>query len=542
MAQHRPKVLTFTLLAVCLMSINGVAWAANVPTGTPLAEQQELVRNNGSEPASLDPHKVESNVEFNLISDMFDGLVSVNLQGEIEPRLASSWENKDNTVWTFHLRPGITWSDGSAITAQDVVWSWQRLVSPQTASPYASYLGNMHVANALDIALGKKEPATLGVKALNDTTLEITLTQPTAAFLAMLAHPSLVPLDKVLISRFGDKWTRPEHFVSSGAYKLSQWVVNERIVAVRNTHYWDDQHTVIDKVTYLPISSEAADVNRYKAGEIDIVFSVPVNQFAQLKKTMGDELRVSPLLSTYYYQFNTTRAPFNDRRVRRALNMALDKEIIAQKVMAQGQREAWVISQPEIGGVKLHAPEYAAWPRDKRIAEAKKLLAAAGFGPEHPLSLNLLYNTFETHQRIAIAASSMWKKNLGVEVKLQNQEWKTMLDTMHTGNFDVVRYAWIADYDDASSFLNIFRTGDSENTTKYSNPAYDEAMLNAAKAGSLDERGKYYQQAEDILGEDVPAIPVYHYVHTHLVKPWVGGFAPDNRGNYYTKDMFIKKH
>ncbi|MDA8479186.1 ABC transporter substrate-binding protein [Citrobacter sp. Awk 4] len=542
MVQLNPRVFTFTLLAVSLMPITSAAWAANVPAGTVLAENQELVRNNGSEPASLDPHKVESNVEFGLISDMFDGLVAVTPEGAIEPRLAVSWENKANTVWTFHLRPGITWSDGSAITAQDIVWSWQRLVSPKTASPYATYLGNMHVLNAAEIAQGNKAPDTLGVKAVNDRTLEITLTQPTAAFLAMLAHPSLVPLDKVLIGRFGDKWTKPEHFVSSGAYTLSQWVVNERIVTERNPHYWDDKHTVINKVTWLPISSEAADVNRYKAGEIDIVYTVPVNQFAQLKKTMGEELRVAPQLSTYYYQFNTTRAPFNDPRVRRALNMALDKDIIAQKVMGQGQREAWVISQPDIGGVTLRAPDYASWPRDKRIAEAKKLLAEAGFGPEHPLSFNLLYNTSETHQRIAIAASSMWKKNLGVEAKLQNQEWKTMLDTMHTGNFDAVRYAWIADYDDAASFLNTYRTGDSENTSKYSNPAYDEALRNAAKAATVAERGKYYQQAEDLLGQDVPAIPVYHYVRTHLVKPWVGGFVSDSLGNYYSKDMYIKKH
>lgn len=542
MTQLNARVFTFTLLAVSLMSITSAAWAANVPAGTVLAEKQELVRNNGSEPASLDPHKVESNVEFSLISDMFDGLVAVTPEGAIEPRLALSWENKANTVWTFHLRPGITWSDGSAITAQDIVWSWQRLVSPKTASPYATYLGNMHVLNAVEIAQGNKAPDTLGVKAVNDRTLEITLTQPTAAFLPMLAHPSLVPLDKVLIGRFGDKWTKPEHFVSSGAYTLSQWVVNERIVTERNPHYWDDQHTVINKVTWLPISSEAADVNRYKAGEIDIVYTVPVNQFAQLKKTMGEELRVAPQLSTYYYQFNTTRAPFNDPRVRRALNMALDKDIIAQKVMGQGQREAWVISQPDIGGVTLRAPDYASWPRDKRIAEAKKLLADAGFGPDHPLSFNLLYNTSETHQRIAIAASSMWKKNLGVEAKLQNQEWKTMLDTMHTGNFDAVRYAWIADYDDAASFLNTYRTGDSENTSKYSNPAYDEALRNAAKAATVAERGKYYQQAEDMLGQDVPAIPVYHYVRTHLVKPWVGGFVSDSLGNYYSKDMYIKKH
>lgn len=534
--------ITRVLVAVGLFSMVIPALAAQVPPGTALAEKQELVRNNGSEPSSLDPHKVESDVENNIISDLFEGLVSVSPTGEIEPRLAEKWENKDNTVWTFHLRPGVTWSDGTAITAQDIVWSWQRLVSPLTASPYASYPGNMHIINGAEIAQGKKAPETLGVKALDDATFEVTLTQPNAAFLAMLAHPSLVPLDKVLISRYGDKWTKPEHIVTSGPYKLSQWVVNERIVAERNPRYWDNAHTVINKVTYLPISSETADVNRYKAGEIDIVYTVPINQFAQLKKTMGDQLDVSPQLATYYYEFNTTRPPFNDPRVRRALNMALDKDIIAEKVLGQGQRPAWLISQPDIGGVKLHNPEYASWPRDKRIAEAKKLLSEAGYNETHPLVFNLLYNTSESHQRIAIAASSMWKKNLGVEAKLQNQEWKTMLDAMHTHNFDAVRYAWIADYDDAATFLNNFRTGDSENTSQYSNPAYDEALRNAAKASDTTARGKFYQQAEDLLGQDVPAIPVYHYVRTHLVKPWVGGFTPDKLGYYYTKDMYIKKH
>ncbi|HHC4813867.1 ABC transporter substrate-binding protein [Klebsiella michiganensis] len=534
--------ITRVLVAVGLFSMVIPALAAQVPPGTALAEKQELVRNNGSEPSSLDPHKVESDVENNIISDLFEGLVSVSPTGEIEPRLAEKWENKDNTVWTFHLRPGVTWSDGTAITAQDIVWSWQRLVSPLTASPYASYPGNMHIVNGAEIAQGQKAPETLGVKALDDATLEVTLTQPNAAFLAMLAHPSLVPLDKVLISRYGDKWTKPEHMVTSGPYKLSQWVVNERIVAERNPRYWDNAHTVINKVTYLPISSETADVNRYKAGEIDIVYTVPINQFAQLKKTMGDQLDVSPQLATYYYEFNTTRPPFNDPRVRRALNMALDKDIIAEKVLGQGQRPAWLISQPDIGGVKLHNPEYASWPRDKRIAEAKKLLSEAGYNETHPLVFNLLYNTSESHQRIAIAASSMWKKNLGVEAKLQNQEWKTMLDAMHTHNFDAVRYAWIADYDDAATFLNNFRTGDSENTSQYSNPAYDEALRNAAKASDTTARGKFYQQAEDLLGQDVPAIPVYHYVRTHLVKPWVGGFTPDKLGYYYTKDMYIKKH
>ena len=534
--------VTFSFLAAGLLGVSSWVQAADVPAGTALAEKQELVRNNGSEPASLDPHKVESNVEFNLISDMFDGLVAVRLDGSIEPRLAASWENKDNLVWTFHLRPGVTWSDGTAITAQDIVWSWQRLIDPAISSPYSSYPGHMHIVNAAEIAEGKKSPDTLGVKALDDNTLQVTLSQPMAAFLPMLAHPVMVPVDRVLIGRFGDKWTKPEHFVGSGAYKISEWVVNEKIIAVRNPRYWDDKKTVINKVTYLPISSETADVNRYKAGEIDITNTVPVNQFAQLKKTLGDQVNVSPQLATYYYEFNTTKAPFNDPRVRRALNMALDKDIIAEKVMGQGQRPAWLVSQPEIGGVKLNNPEYASWPLEKRIAEAKKLLEEAGFNQQHPLTFNLLYNTMETHQRIAIAAASMWKKNLGVEAKLQNQEWKTMLDTMHTGNFDAVRYAWIADYDDASTFLNNFITGSSENTSQYSNPAYDALQVSATKAGDVAERGKYYQQSEDILAQDVPAIPVYHYVKAYLVKPWIGGFEPNNRGEFFTKDLYLKKH
>lgn len=531
-----------SFVAVSLACAISGAWAANVPAGTELAATQELVRNNGSEPASLDPHKVESSVESAIISDFFEGLVAVRNDGSIEPRLAEKWEEKDSTVWTFHLRPGIKWSNGEPITAQDVVWSWQRLVDPKTVSPYGTYLGNMHLENAADIANGKKSPDTLGVKALDDSTLQITLTQPTAAFLSMLAHTSLVPVDKTVVEKYGDKWTQPGNFVSSGAYTLSQWVVNEKVVGVRNKQYWDDSHTVINKVTYLPIASETADINRYKAGEIDIVLTVPQTLYAALKKSIPDQVHVTPKLATYYYEFNTTKPPFNDARVRRALNMGLDKDIIAEKVLGQGQLPAWVISQRKIGGVELKSPDYASWSHEKRIAEAKKLLEEAGFNAAHPLSFNLLYNTSESHQRIAIAASSMWKKNLGVEAKLQNQEWKTMLDTMHSGNFDAVRYAWVADYDDASTFLNNFRTGDSENTTKYSNADFDQALKNAAKADNVVERGKFYQQAEDKLGEDVPAIPVYHYVSAQLVKPFVGGYAPNNLAFYYTKDMYIKKH
>lgn len=524
-----------------MLAMSGGALAAQVPPGTQLAEKQELVRNNGSEPASLDPHKVESDVEFNIISDLFEGLVNVSPAGAIQPRLAERWENKDNLLWTFHLRPGLTGPTARPLQrriSSGAGNGWSRRQQPPLRELPRQYAYRQRPRDC---------PRAKGTRDVGGESAErhhaAGHSDPAECrLLAMLAHPSLVPIDKVLVERYADKWTRPEHIVTSGPYKLSQWVVNERLVAERNAKYWDNAHTVINKVTYLPISSEAADVNRYKAGEIDIVYTVPINQFAQLQKTMGDQLDVSPQLATYYYEFNTTRPPFNDARVRRALNMALDKDIIAGKVLGQGQRPAWLIGQPDIGGVTLHNPDYASWPREKRIAEAKKLLAQAGYDESHPLVFTLLYNTSESHQRIAIAASSMWKKNLGVEAKLQNQEWKTMLDTMHTHNFDAVRYAWIADYDDAATFLNTFRTGDSENTSQYSNPAYDAALRNAAKASDVATRGKYYQQAEDLLAQDVPAIPVYHYVRTHLVKPWVGGFTPDKLGYYYTKDMYIKKH
>ena len=525
-----------------LMTINA-AVAADVPAGVQLADKQTLVRNNGSEVQSLDPHKIEGVPESNINRDLFEGLLVSDLDGHPVAGVAEKWDNKDFKVWTFHLRKDAKWSDGTPVTAQDFVYSWQRLADPKTASPYASYLQYGHLANVDDIIAGKKPATDLGVKALDDHTFEVTLSEPVPYFYKLLVHPSVSPVPKSAIEKFGDKWTQPANIVSNGAYKLKDWVVNERIVLERNTNYWDNAKTVINQVTFLPISSEVTDVNRYRSGEIDMTYNnMPIELFQKLKKEIPKEVHVDPYLCTYYYEINNQKAPFTDVRVRTALKMALDRDIIVNKVKNQGDLPAYSYTPPYTDGMKLIEPEWFKWSQEKRNEEAKKLLAEAGYSADKPLTFNLLYNTSESHQRIAIAASSMWKKNLGVEAKLQNQEWKTMLDAMHTHNFDAVRYAWIADYDDAATFLNNFRTGDSENTSQYSNPAYDEALRNAAKASDTAARGKFYQQAEDLLGQDVPAIPVYHYVRTHLVKPWVGGFTSDKLGYYYTKDMYIKKH
>ncbi|NHB91123.1 ABC transporter substrate-binding protein [Photorhabdus cinerea] len=512
--------------------------AAIIPPDTQLAINQEIVRNNSSEPASLDVHKVESDVEFDIINDFFSGLISIERDGKLHPGLAARWETKDNKIWVFHLKEGIKWSDGSPITAHDVVFSWRRLIDPQIASPYGSYIENMHIVNARDILAGKKKTEELGVKALDNLTVEVTLEQPLSYFLQMLAHPVMVPISQKAVERYGEKWTQPDVFVGSGPFKLSEWIVNEKIVGVRNQQYWDNEHTVINKVTYLAITSATAAVSRYLSGEIDITKSIPSVLFDSLKTKLGNQVHISPTLGVYYYGFNTRKAPFNDVRVRQALNLALDKNIIANKVLGQGQKSAYNHTPPNTSGIDLKQPDYASWTLAKKIEKARQLLNEAGYNRNNPLKFNLLYNTSEDHKRIAIAVSSMWKKNLGVDAILLNQEWKTMLDTMHQGNFDVVRHAWMADYDHPASFLNNFVTNSSNNTSLYSNDIYDD-LIQKAKATNDPT---YFQQAENILAKDIPAIPIYHYVSAKLVKPYIGGYYISPLGFISSKDLYVIKH
>ncbi|MCC3717722.1 ABC transporter substrate-binding protein [Rouxiella badensis] len=533
--------LVLLVSGFCLSPL--MAQAATVPQGVVLAQKQEIVRNNGSEPATLDVHKAESNVESNILSDLFVGLVSIDDNGNPRPELAASWDTKDNKTWVFHLRPGLRWSDGSPITAQDVVYSWRRLIDPKTVSPYESYLGTVHVLNADSIIAGKTSPDRLGVKALDAQTVQVELDRPMSYFLQMISHYSLFPVSQADVEKYGDKWTQPGNLVSSGPFKLKSWTVNERVVAERNPNYWDNAHTVLSQVTYLPIASGAADVNRYKAGEIDITLTIPEVQFASLKKELGSQVHTSPYLGVYYYAFNNQKPPFNDVRVRQALSLGIDRGIIADKVLGQGQTAAYTITPDNTGGYTFKLPAVANMTQDQRNAEARKLLAEAGFGPQHPLKFNLLYNTSESHQHIAIAAASMWKKNLGVTAVLQNQEWKTMLDTMHQGNYDVVRYAWIADYNEPSTFLNTFRSDNSENTPKFHDADYDKVLDDALAATSKDQVQKDYQKAEDILNTQAPVVPLYHYVSAKLVKPYIGGFDDhDPQGRVFAKNLYVIKH
>ncbi|WLS77067.1 ABC transporter substrate-binding protein [Erwinia pyri] len=516
--------LPFSLLVFSGVFAAG-AVAATVPAGVELAEQQAITINNGLEVSSLDPQKIEGVPESNIILNLLEGLTTTDNQGRVLPGVAESWQSEQGKVWTFTLRKEAKWSNGEPVTAEDFVYSWQRLVDPKTASPYASYLQYAHIENIDAILSGKKKPDALGIKALDEHHLQVTLSEPVPYFIALTAHTSLKPVNRKAIEQWGEQWTQPGHYVGNGAYMLSEWVINEKILLKRNPGYWNNTKTVIDTATFLPIASEASDVNRYRSGEIDMTNSaLPPDLFPTLKKTLGAQVHISPLLCTFYYELNNKRAPFNDPRVRAAVKLTLDRNIITDKIMGQGQIPAGGFTPPFIDGAELTEPDWMKLTQQQRNDQAKKLLAEAGYSSEKPLTFRLLYNTSDVNKKQAIAAASMWSKNLGAKVALDNQEWKTMLDTRHQGNFDVARATWCADYNEPSTFLNAMLSNSSSNTAFYKSEKFD-ALIAKSLTVSDRERSAVYQQAERQLDSDSAIVPVYYRVSARLVKPWVGGFT-----------------
>lgn len=543
-----PQTTKHQPLAVIIATVLGMIASQNlqaveVPAGVQLAPLQRMVINNGSEVASLDPHKVEGTPESNIILNLLEGLVSTDANGHLAPAVAESWENTDYQTWTFHLRPGGVWSDGSPVTAQDFVYSWQRLADPKTGSPYASYLQYARIENIDAILAGKKPPESLGVSAIDDKTLKVTLSEPVPYFVSMLSHTSMKPVKQSVVEKFGDKWTLPQNYVGNGAYRLSEWVVNERIVLERSPSYWNNSKTVIEQATFLPLSSEVSDINRYRSGEIDITNSaIPPNLYAKMKREIPEQLHVNPYLCTFYYEINNQRAPFTDERVRAAVKLTLDRDIIANKIMGQGQIPAYSFTPTFTEGGNFSQPEWAGWTQEKRNEEAKKLLAQAGFTAEKPLKFTLLYNTSDQNKQQAIAAASMWKKNLGAQVTLQNQEWKTSLQSRHEGQFDVARATWCGDYNEPSAFLNMLLSNSSNNTFFYKSPAFDALIASTLKASDATARSAIYQQAETLLDKDSALIPVYYRVSARLVKPTVGGFTGKDPQDYIDlKNFYIIK-
>jgi len=537
------KTFRMTLAAISLSSVLTPAIAANPPAGAPLAEQQQIVRHIKDEPASLDPLKAVGLPEIQVIRDLFEGLTNQDAQGKIVPGVAQSWSSSDNKTWVFTLRNNARWSNGDPVTAQDFVYSWQRLVDPKNSSAFAWFAGLSGIENAAVITKGEMTPDKLGVVAQGKNQLKVTLDRPVPWFPALVANVALFPVPQKIIAQEGDGWTAPGKLVGNGAYQLSERVVNEKIVLTRNPHYWDDAHSVLTKVTFVPINEESSATKRYRSNDIDITESFPKNMYALLKKTLPGEVYTPDQLGTYYYAFNTQKGPTADVRVRKALTWSIDRKVIAEKVLGTGEKPAWHFTPDVTAGFKPLPTFMQQHDQNALNAQAKSLLAAAGYGPAKPLKLKLLYNTSESHQKIAIAVASMWKKNLGVDVMLENQEWKTYIDSRNSGNFDVIRASWVGDYNEPSTFLNLLTSGNSSNIARFTNADYDAVIAKASRETSDQARNSDYNRAEQILAEQAPIAPIYQYTNGRLIKPWVKGYPITNPEDVaYSRELWIEKH
>ncbi|MEZ8019248.1 ABC transporter substrate-binding protein [Vibrio splendidus] len=540
---YKNKITQALLLGagLAVAATSTLSIAAEVPAGTELAKVQELVRGNGTEVATIDPHKSQGVPESHVIRDLLEGLVNQDGEGNTIPGVAESWETTDNKTFTFHLRKDAKWSNGDPVTAEDFVYSWQRAVDPATASPYAWYMEYTKMVNAKDIVAGKKDKSELGVKAVDANTLVVELDTAVPYFVMMMGHTTMKPVHQATVEKFGDQWTKPDHFVGNGAFSVDKWVVNERLVLKRNDQYWNNDKTVLNKVTFLPIENQVAEMNRFLSGEIDFTNELPTEHFKRLKKEYAEDVSVAGNLCTYYYIFNTKKAPFDDVRVRKAISYAIDRNIVSDAILAQGQKPAYFLTPEITAGFNPELPAYGKMSQKERNEEAARLLEEAGYGKDNPLNFNLLYNTSENHKKIAVALGSMWKKTLGLKVTLENQEWKTYLSSKDSGDFEVARAGWCGDYNEASSFLTLMKSNNTTGGVHYDSAEYDQIIDKALNSTSAEEREALYLEAEALMAKDMPIAPIYQYVKSRLLNPHVGGFPINNaEDKIFSKDLYIK--
>ncbi|WP_240002325.1 peptide ABC transporter substrate-binding protein [Oleisolibacter albus] len=494
----------------------------------PAFAEKVLHRGNGAEPETLDPHKSSGVPESWIQYDLFEGLLTPDGKGGFLPGAAERWEvSADGTVYTFHLRRNAKWSDGTPVTAADWVFSWRRAVAPATASDYAFYL--WRVKNAEDVTFGKKKPEEMGVRAVDDHTFEVTLVGPTPYFPKILHHHASYALSKANVEKYGDDFIRPGNLVSNGAYRLAESVPQSHVKLVKNPYFHDAAEVRIDTVYFYNTENLDTELRRFRAGELHLTYEVPVTQTKLVKETMAADYRSAPYFGSHFYAPNLTKEPWKSNRdLRLALSLALDRDVLAEKIMGQGEKGIFSFVPPGIADYQPPVMEWAGWTQAQREARAKELLQKAGYGPGgKPLELEVLYNTSENHRKVAIAAASMWQSKLGVKVTLNNQEWKVFLNTRDEKAFkDIVRHGWIGDYLDPYSFLELLRSDvGQQNPTGYANPDYDRLVREANNSLDPARRTALLQQAEKLALEDVALIPLMTYASQHMVSPKVVGWT-----------------
>ena len=526
------------LLAV-LLAVSVSAAAAVIPPGTVLDARQELVRNNGTEPESLDPARVESFVASAIVLDLFEGLTATDPQGNAVPGVAESWKQVDATTWVFKLRANAQWSNGQPVTASDFVYSWRRLLDPKTAAKNASTTG-AYLLNGLEIVNGHKPAVDLGVRAIDRQTLEVKTPGPLPFLPSVLGLATLAPQPQAVVEKFGKDWTKPGNMVSNGAYRLKDWQVNSKVVIERSPGYWDAAHVPLARVTYLCVEDTNADLKLYQSGEEDVVNRIPAGAYDALKAQYPNEMRNSLLWGTRFFALNNQDPVLKDVRVRKALSMVLDRDILARKVTADGQAPAYGLALKGVNGFQEARYDWADWPMDRRVAEGRRLIAEAGVKPG--TRLQLTYYTSDYQKRIALFTASEWKTKLGLDTDLDSLEFKVSIAKMHDGAFQVTSTGWAAEFNEATLLLPIVQCGSDVNVGRSCNRQADALIVQANQATDPARRTALLTQAARLAMDEYPLIPTLQYSAPRLVKPWVGGYVPNGTGVQRSKDLYMVKH
>ena len=527
------------LLATCVTLTGCGSSETNVVAGN---KSGTLYWGNGTEPQSLDPQIATGVPEHHVISAVMEGLVLKDRK-TLEPRpgVAKTWDiSNDGRVYTFYLRENAKWSNGDAHTAHDYVWSWWRALQTTLGNQYAYML--FPIKNAKRYYDGETSDfSDVGVKAIDNRTLQVTLTNPTPYFLQLLDHYSLFPVHQATIEKFGradergTRWSYEGNLVGNGPYKLEEWKINRHITVTKNPYYWDEANVSINSIVFKPVDNAVTEERMFRAGALHVTSSIPADKIAIYQEKSAPELKISPYLGTYFYRLNINTPQLQDKRVRRALGMAIDRKQLVDNITKGGQIPAYTMTPP---GTMGYFPESTL---NFDPEAAKRLLAEAGYpnGEGFP-PIEILYNTNEGHRKIAVALQEMWKNYLNIDIKLLNQEWKVYLATESAGDYQISRGGWIGDYVDPNNFLDMFLCNGGNNRTGWCNEEYDRLILEVAPSqSSHEQRLKIFQQAETILLEDMPIIPVYTYTSIKLLHPSVRNFDDNILNQAMYKDLYL---
>lgn len=525
-AGHRMKQTALLFLFAALVPLFSSCGQRETPVQA-ATKENILLYGNGADPADLDPHLTTGLGEFRILSALFEGLVIPDpVTLEPLPGIAESWEiSGDGLLYRFRLRPDARWSNGDPVTAGDFRYAYQRMLTPALAAEYAKML--FPIKNARAFQQGEIDDFSLvGVRAPEDHLLEIELANPTPYFLSLLFHNSYFPVHRETIEKFGNtttrgsRWTRPGNLVSNGPFILTGWIIHDRVSVRANPHYWNAENIALEGIDFFPITNQNTEERAFRGGQLHVTDSLPLGKRRSYMENAGSRLRTDPWLGTYYFILNVERPPFDDSKIRRAFNLSVRRQALVNTVTLGQESVATTFVPPGLGDYR--------GPRglEENIEEARRLLAEAGYpdGQGFP-AVELLYNTSEMHRPIAEALQHMWQENLHIHVTLVNQSWMGYLEARRNRDYTMARAGWIGDYYDATTFLDMWKSDSGINHTGWQNDAYDRAMQAAATSTDPEIRQTHLREAESILMEELPIIPLFHYNRIYLLRPEVKGWT-----------------